>query len=378
MKEAIVTVCNDTLSADLTRLIHALEPSDLAKIEGAAGRSDLTARGLYGLHAVMSQVFAPKPAPPADADLRAELEHQKQLNAKLCDRVHAQAEMLARRAEAAAEPSIAAQVERIERLVRAHDDTIGGLQEYHDDKGAAVVVDTAHGGINAALATAVEPAPAPVEPGAVAIRAEPSSNGHPERVLAGSAKARSELGRANRLAIARSLASGPQSVKCVAAATGLVYGTVAGIFGAHDTLPAWFVKTEDRHGAPYQLTDAGRAALGADGFVLVPQSMPAPAPKAEAEPEAEPEAEEDAAPVSVQELARRQALAIARAIFDAETPEISRARIEAVTGLSESVVKQRLMAGSNALGLPAARFFAKRNDGWSLTHVGVALVKEKP
>lgn len=82
--------------------------------------------------------------------------------------------------------------------------------------------------------------------------------------------------------------------------------------------------------------------------------------------------------MSVQELARRQALAIARAIFDAETPEISRARIEAVTGLSESVVKQRLMAGSNALGLPAARFFAKRNDGWSLTHVGVALVKEKP
>jgi DNA-directed RNA polymerase specialized sigma subunit len=94
---------------------------------------------------------------------------------------------------------------------------------------------------------------------------------------------------------------------------------------------------------------------------------------------AEPEEEEtDAVPVSVQELARRQTLAIAKAIFEAPEPEISRAEIETATGLSESVVKQRLMAGSNAHGLPATRYFAKRNDGWGLTYVGVSLVKGTP
>jgi hypothetical protein len=368
-----VTINSSTFAGDLAALVEALRPDDLPKLEKACLH-------LSGLHAVFTQLLAPE---PADADLRAELEHQKKLVETLCDRVAVQAEMLARRAEAAAAPprDLTAQVERIEHTVRSHDDMIEriadelgrkgdaapgdaplGPQEYRDDKAPP-------------LPTAPEPAPAPVEPGVVAVQAEPASTRLP--LLAGSQKERSGLGQRNRLAIARALVNGPLSLKEVAAATGIVYGTVASILASHNTMPAWFVR-DDARGAPYQLTDAGRKALVEAGYVLVPGAEPKPI--AESTPAEEPESAtetDDDAPITVQELARRQALAIAKAIFEASTPELSRAQIEAATGLSESVVKQRLMAGSNALGLPACRYFAKRNDGWGLTHVGVALVKER-
>ena len=360
-----VTVNNCTLAADLVALVAALEPSDLPKLEKAYLH-------LSGLHAVFTQLLAP--AEPADADLRAELEHQKQLNAALCDRVHAQAEMLARRAEAAASqvcgscPAFLSDAESI-AAGRCFGCRSPGPARRVDEPPVEVPVATA------------EPAPAPAAPVVAAIRAEPSANGnqprHPAR----------ELGARNRLAIARALANGPLSLKEVAAATGIVYGTVASIFASYNTTPAWFVK-DDRRGAPYQLTDAGRKALAEDGYVLVPgaeSSPPEPATTAAvsattgtvSETVAESGPPDDDSPITVQELSRRQALAIAKAIYEAETPELSRAEIEAATGLSETVVKQRLMANSSAHGLPATRYFAKRDGAWGLTHVGVALVKER-
>ena len=193
----------------------------------------------------------------------------------------------------------------------------------------------------------------------------PSANGHaPAPVTVGGKL------HERRLAVARLIAAqGPQTQKAVMAALTLddaiVSRTVKGC--------SWFSKLGG-YGAPYDLTDEGREALAAAGFVGVapaPAETPPPPPVRAPEP----------GPVELgaKERAAAQCKLIAETIRDSAEPLLPD-QIATRTGLPFDLVMNRLMRnGPNALS-GGRCYFSNREKHpgcWGLTNSGYELANQE-
>lgn len=222
--------------------------------------------------------------------------------------------------------------------------------------------------------------PAGVSPSvaqAVLTSTEPSANGHAPKERSTSAGKRQK-----RLALARSLAAAPQRMSDLCRAVGMPDST-ASVLLACD----WFAKANGKY-SPYTLTDAGREALRADGYVLVPTAPPEveskpPEPETKpAEVETEPPPREipaaPAEPVVLDPAARNKAQVrlICETIAAAADP-LTADEIAHKAGLPVDVVVKKLNRyGPSAMGL---RYFFKseKHAGcWRLSNSGHELVQE--
>lgn len=370
----------DTAAADLVTLIEQLEPADLPRLE-------LAYRGLSGLHAVLSQLLAPKaePAKPTAEESAAEaigwnsinlhrleslakqVAEQGELISRMVDevaglhqlvtgmaeRIAAQSELLGKRAELAdvTEMRVTVPADVAEQLAQlangqAAAPSIPEPATYHDDK-SHVPPGVPCGGFP-------EGRPAP---------AAPSANGlHPKSVAR----------RERQLEIARLLAaSGPLKLVEIGRRLQIPDGSLN-----YAVTSEWFAKASpDRH-APYALTDAGRQALREAGYIAAAPEVPDASP-----PEIPPPAPASAPRADfidgvLSDKARRarmQAQLIAATLAEANTPMTAEG-VAREAGLPLEVVEKRLRRhGPDAFQQGQLRYYAKSGDLWSLTDAGKSL-----
>ena len=289
------------------------------------------------------------------------------------------AEMRARVAADAARPPVPAAEVFAGVAVTVTDDPEAGI--------ASPVADglRAHAEAVEAVATALE------KPGAadtLVERTESTDLVGPESA-APKKRSTSEGKRQKRLALARALASGPARMADLCKAIGMADSTASNLL-AHE----WFAKLNGKF-SPYALTDAGRAALAADGYVLVPgETKPIPEEPKAPEPETKPAEVEIPVPeaptptamdallapkqsLDNQERRKAQVLLIAQAIAGSERP-LGTDEIAKEAGLPyENVAKLLNRYGPSAMGL---RYFFKseKHPGcWRLSNSGTELLAKE-
>jgi hypothetical protein len=351
-----VTIETDNVSDGVNQLLFAMEPDDVPRLARSV-------RNLSGFRALLLQLFAPdEPAAdrtPIDA---AELNEVEDHLRKLEDRFDAQAELLDRMADEIAglhrlalgqAERIAAQSEMLARRAEAAAVPAAGAERMT----AGVQVTD---GAAADLAPTEEPAPAEPAP-------QPSANGHPKAAAA----------RLRRLEVARFLAAqGPHRTAQICAALDIPRGSITYLLG-HE----WFAKTGAGRDDPYGLTDAGRAALAGAGYVLVPPAAAAPPEPAAAPPAEAPRPAPNPGAFALKETdrakrCREQARAIAEAIAASGSAPTAD-EIARESGLPPELVAKRLRHyGPDAFSQSATRYFLRIGDAWALTEPGRMLAAE--
>lgn len=375
MKTASIVFNRDNLLGAVTALLDALEPADLVRLEQQCQRiEEFRAFVARRILVLPDNPFAATGRTPIDAAELNDLErHVMALEERFdagfqslteltermadeiaglhklavgqADRIAAQSEMLARRAEraeAAAGPAgtmpppefgagvvpapVAEQfVERVRREAEQ-------VQTQPGEAIAIVVTSTV-------------------------IPAEPSANGHAQPPIAAC--------HTRRLEIAKLLVSGPRSPKDIYTALSIPKGSICELL-AHP----WFTKTDRADGrAPYKITDTGRTALAEVGYVLVPSAKAA----STAEPEAP-----AACTLDPKARAIEQCRLIAAAIVEAGAEPLTLDAIARKAGLPPDVTQKRLarFGPSSNYGI---RYFCKseKHAGcWRVTNSGEALAKE--
>jgi uncharacterized coiled-coil protein SlyX len=411
VKYSYVMVKDDDLASGIDELLDALEPSDLERLSASVER-------LSSFRAMLGGPAA-RPTKPAigGADEVNELErHLMALETKVAeqgellnkvteevlavrhaldsvllaaaDRIAAQAELLAKRAEAAPVATVAEPVLPFDMDpgVEVRDDAEADLGPtcgscpalLHDPE--SVTLGRCFGCRQPGPTMRVEVPPAdPVtEEMAAAYAKATAPDPAAELSIA-------ERARRRRLGIARFITNnGPTRAITLCERLDIPFGSITSLL-CHE----WFEKAGDRKQAPWTLTHAGCAAVTADGHVPTPAAEAKPAePETKApEPEApRPEAKPPRAetpPARTESLegverVRAQVKLIAEAIAASAEPLLSD-EIARRAGLPVDVVNKRLNRyGPSSLGGLRYFFKSEKHPGcWRLSNSGQELVAKE-
>lgn len=365
-----VQIDREDLPGTLAALIEQLEPADLPRLE-------LAYRGLSGLHAVLSQLLAPKAGQQSPAPTAAAVDLH-QLDA-LSKRVAEHADLIERMAD---------EIAGLHKLATGMADRIAVQSELLSRKAESppavrmtegTLVVTSHGSQSwdtepAAAPTAREPQPAEVQ----APAPPPPANGKEHH--------KSASRRARQMEIAKALAaSGPLNSTALCQRLDIPTGSICSLLDGD-----WFAKTSQERGSPYTLTDAGREALRAAGYIVPPAAETRPPEAAEIPTETSPPDEPATTPaetsppgpeprpdLDARGRAELQCRVIAETIAEAAGPLLPD-EIARKAGLPLEVVVKRLAKCGPSAPVGAHRYFAKSErvtGAWLLTNSGRELAK---